>query len=230
MHEIENCATITLTSESEWDPYDTKYQKSELNANYSVMANLPKHHDLTDNIFMRISTISQLQTSKKDNFIESQQLAQDWATTTNMAKSTLKATTQDFIRGAIHPIGRRFCTKNLMLRYNRLSCKMYSDTFFSGNPSILGNKCGQLFVTDFGYLKFVPMKTKSEAGIALQEMIQEVRILTQIHIDGAKELTSAKWKEICCESNILCHKQQRIAHSRIEPKLKFVNSSGASGD
>jgi hypothetical protein len=167
-----------------------------VNVKYSVMSasklqNLLKHRFQTNDIFIRISNISQVQTSKKDSFIESQQLAQNWAITTDMAKNTLKAMTQAFVRSAIHPIEQRFCMKNLMLRYNRLSCKMYSDTFFAGKTSIPGNKCGQLFVTDFGYLKFVPMKAKSEAGFALQEMIREVGIPTQIHTDCAKELTSA---------------------------------------
>jgi len=66
---------------------------------------------------------------------------------------------------------------------------MYSDTFFSNGTSIIGNKCGQLFATDFGYLKFVPMKLKSEAGYALQEMIREIGIPNHIHSGGSKELT-----------------------------------------
>jgi hypothetical protein len=129
-------------------------------------------------------------------------LAKRWAIGQQIAHETMKCTTQAFIRSAIHPIERRYRTKNQMLRYNRLNCTFYSDTFFSNKMSLLGNKCGQLFVTDFGYSKFVPMKAKSEAGLALHEMIRDVGIPNHIHTDGAKELTLGKWKEICRDTNI----------------------------
>lgn len=119
-----------------------------------------------------------------------------------VANDTLKSTTQEFIRNSLHPIERRYRTKNAMLRYNRLSCQIYSDTFFANCSSLTGNKCAQLFVTDFGYLKFTAMKNKSEAGFALQELIREVGIPPRIHTDGAKELTSGKWREVCRDSNI----------------------------
>jgi hypothetical protein len=80
---------------------------------------------------------------------------------------------------------------------------MYSDTFFANCSSLTGNKCAQLFLTDFGYLKFTAMKNKSEAGYALQELITEVGTPPRIHTDGAKELTNEKWKEVCRDSNII---------------------------
>jgi len=66
-----------------------------------------------------------------------------------------------------------------------------------------GNKCGQFFATDFGFNKFVPMASKSEAGYALQEVIREIGIPNQIHTDGAKELTQGRWRDICRDANIL---------------------------
>ena len=100
------------------------------------------------------------------------------------------------------PIERRFRTKNVMLKYNRLNCRLYSDTFFSNVKSIQGHSCGQLFVTDFGYSKFVPMKSKAEAGYALQDTIRDTGIPNHIHTDGAKELIQGRWKEICKDANI----------------------------
>ena len=41
------------------------------------------------------------------------------------------------------------------------------------------------------------MKTKAEAGYALQDTIREIGIPSHIHTDGAKELTQGRWKEIC---------------------------------
>jgi hypothetical protein len=83
-----------------------------------------------------------------------------------------------------------------------LKCRFTSDTFYSNKPSILNNSCAQLFITDFGYGKITPMKAKSEAGTALQELIQDVGIPEHIHTDGAKELTLGTWKKACNEAGI----------------------------
>ena len=46
------------------------------------------------------------------------------------------------------------------------------------------------------------MKLKSEAGYALKELIQDVGIPSEIHTDGAKELTSGIWKQVCRDADI----------------------------
>jgi hypothetical protein len=110
--------------------------------------------------------------------------------------------TQSFVRNAVHPIERRFRTKMATLRYNHLKCRFYSDTLFSSKKSILNNQCGQLFVTNFGYVKFVPMQLKSEASEALHELIRDVGIPKQVHTDGAKELTMGKWRKLYNEYGV----------------------------
>ncbi len=79
---------------------------------------------------------------------------------------------------------------------------MYSNTFFSNIVSIQGHKCGQLFATNFGYYRFVPMKTISDAGYALQDVLRDLGIPNHIHTDGAKELVQGKWKDIYRDANI----------------------------
>jgi len=90
------------------------------------------------------------------------------------AESTMKATSQKFIRNHLHPIESRFKTKNMTLKYNHLKCHFSTDTFFLNVKSVLQNTCGQLFITDFGYVKFTPMKLKSEVPNALKELLQDV--------------------------------------------------------
>jgi hypothetical protein len=102
----------------------------------------------------------------------------------------------------LHPIERWFETKNVALRYNQLKCKLYSDTFFLGVKSIIQNTCAQLFATAFGYIKFSAMNSKSEAGFALKELIQDIGIPSELHTDGAKELMIGSWKQVCRESGI----------------------------
>ena len=212
LHEIENCTNINLSSESEWDPYSTIYQENEgddTHFNRSIHELTSEHMDLSDDVALKVFQISKLKTESKQNFKSDEQLAHTWVIPTLIASDTLKATTQEFIRSSIHPVERRFCTKNAMLRYNRLSCQMYSDTFFTNCASPTGNKCAQLFVTDFGYLKFTAMKNKSEAGYASQELIREVGIPPRIHTDGAKVLTNGKWKEVCRDSNIIMSQTEK---------------------
>ncbi len=46
------------------------------------------------------------------------------------------------------------------------------------------------------------MKLKSEAGYALQQLIQDVGIPENTHSDGAKEMTPGKWNQTCREAGI----------------------------
>jgi len=129
--------------------------------------------------------------------MQEQTLASNWGISLVEAVSTLKATTQKFIRSVLHSIERRFRTKNVALQYNHLKCRLYSNTFFSGIKSSLQNTCAQVFVTDFGYAKFSLMKSKEEASYALKELIQDIGIPSELHTDGAKELTMGTWKQVC---------------------------------
>jgi hypothetical protein len=148
------------------------------------------------------STLASVKLDKKNLFIQEQELATNWGIGLKDASNTVKATTQLFIRSLLHPIERRFRTKNIALRYNQLKCRFYSDTFFLSIKSFINNTCAQLFVTDFGYAKFSPMQSKSEAGFTVKELIQDVGIPKELHTDGAKELTKGTWKQVCQESGI----------------------------
>jgi hypothetical protein len=67
---------------------------------------------------------------------------------------------------------------------------------FSSIPSTQGNTMGQIFVNDIGFVKFIPMKQKSEAGHALAEFIQDIGIPSSLHTDDAKELTLGTWRKV----------------------------------
>jgi hypothetical protein len=208
--EVQELDLIPITSDIEWNPYSVTFQELEtLSQNaeddseplrIKMLATQPYCCEIIDDVSRNLSTTN---TNKKRLVYEHEELAKRWAIGHTAALDTVKATTQNWIRSTLHLIERRFRTKHTMLRYNRLDCKFYSDTFFSDCSSVLGNKCGQLFVSDFGYTKFAPMKRKSEAGFALQELIRDVGIPRQIHTDNAKELTLGLWKETCRDANIM---------------------------
>jgi hypothetical protein len=140
--------------------------------------------------------------TKKGLFVSEEELARKWSIGLKVAENTMKATSQKFIRNHLHPIERRFKTKNMTLKYNNLKCCFSTNTFFSNVKSVLQNTCGQLFITDFGYAKFTPMRLKSEAPNALKELLQDVGIPKEMHSGGAKELTQGAWKSTCQEAGI----------------------------
>ena len=204
-YEIENCPHIVLTSSEEWDPYSGSFamrEATETSNMIQISAFTTEFMEKADQWMLSNSTLASVKLDKKNLFIQEQQLANNWGIGLKDASNTLKATSQLFIRSLLHPIERRFRTKNTALRYNQLSCRFYSDTFFSSTKSVINNTCAQLFVTDFGYAKFSPMQSKSEAGFTLKELIQDVGIPKELHTDGAKELTKGIWKQVCQESGI----------------------------
>jgi hypothetical protein len=111
------------------------------------------YDQVIDQINQSISTTS---TVNKGLFIGAEELAKNWGIGQTAAENTIKSTAQCFIHRAIHPIERRFKTKNTTLRYNHLKCRFKSDTFFSSKKSILNNTCTQLFISEFDYGKFCP--------------------------------------------------------------------------
>jgi hypothetical protein len=239
LEEIHNCATIQLTDhDSEWDPYSPLFEAQEAATIANDMIPAPDAEDrvlyamktspyLTEDIDLfdmstklhhvleAKSIIAATQTSNRRLGVNAEELGKRWSIGKRVAEDTIKATTQSFIRSAIHPIERRYRTKNSTLRYNHLNSVFRADTMFSNVRSALGNTLAQVFVNDQGFSKVVPGQLKSEAGYALQELIQDVGIPKGIHTDDAKELTGGKWKEVC--------KSHGIAMSNTEPYSPWQN-------
>jgi hypothetical protein len=116
-------------------------------------------------------------------------------------------TTQKGIRHTTLPIEQRFRTRQAQLRYKQLGGRhgrFYTDTFFSGVPTLNGNSMAQIFTNDLAFTKVYPMKLKSQMHEALSAFIHEVGILSSIHSDDAKELMMGEFKELCKEFHIPC--------------------------
>jgi hypothetical protein len=64
-----------------------------------------------------------------------------WGIGLEVAKSTLKITTQARIRRLLHPAERRVKTRQNHLRFAMLNARFYSDTMFSVAKSTRGNSC-----------------------------------------------------------------------------------------
>lgn len=91
---------------------------------------------------------------------------------------------------------------------------------FSRTLSIRGNTCCQIFVNDTGFSKHIPLKSKGDAGDALEELFMDVGVPTSLHTDGAKELTIGKWKDVR-------DKHGGIKQTTVEPFSPWQNRAEA---
>lgn len=109
---------------------------------------------------------------------------------------TLAATTHMVQRSAVMPIHKRFKTKFQQLRYRRLKCTLYSDTFSSNVTSTRGHTKTQGFVCgDAFYVMHYPMKSEKHAAQGLKEFVHTIGIPAQVHTDNAKVETLSEWKD-----------------------------------
>jgi hypothetical protein len=219
--EIESKTWVILTNEIEWDPYSPSFEEMEKHANYE--GPVPsRNRDLYGiesgkecEISMVLSSVSSAlnqdmlrrmpmrkiyatESSSRQNVVDKESLAKRWGIGIQVAAQTLQVTTQKGVRNAVHPIHKRFRTKQVQLKYDQLGTqhgRLYSDTMFSSVKSVQGNTMGQIFVNDIGFTRFIPMKSKSEAGYALVEFIQDIGIPASLHTDDAKELTLGTWRK-----------------------------------
>ena len=148
-----------------------------------------------------VYSISGVASGKKQGPISTQELMDRWSISKEMAKSTILATTQRLIRSLIEPsLNKRFSTNDRMLRYDRISCNIFMDTFFAAKelgPSLRGFTCAQLFVSDFGFAKVKPMKLKSEVPLALKSFFKTVGVPPKIICDGAPEQIKGESRQLC---------------------------------
>jgi hypothetical protein len=135
---------LTITDhEVEWDPKSPTFQEQEdaFEANdllpftdkkkrtiYSMHTGsyLPESLDQTDmsaKLHHSLKTMTIMATSTMNNRLKfnAEELSKRWAIGKQTATDTVKATTQSFIHTAIHPIERRYRTKNATLWYNHLN-------------------------------------------------------------------------------------------------------------
>ncbi|MGH3055661.1 MAG: hypothetical protein ACRDL7_11860, partial [Gaiellaceae bacterium] len=174
-----------------------------------------------------IRNIGVANSAARKTSIAKDELSRRWGIGLETAARTLKVTTQKCIRNALHPLHRRYRTKQQQLRYNQLSSRFYSDTLFSKCKSTVGNTCGQIFVNDIDFVRFIPMQTKSAAGDALAEFIQDVGIPSTLHTDNAKEETLGRWRDV----RLNCQIQQTETEpyspwqNRAERTIKEVKKS-----
>jgi hypothetical protein len=136
-------------------------------------------------------TVATIGSKQRHSAVNAEELARKWRIGLETARKTLKVTTQFGIRHALHPLRRRYRTDHMALRYQRLRTTFYTDTMFSKVTSIKGNKCAQVFCSD-NFVRIYPMRSKSEAGQALQDFADDVGVMDELVCDNAAEQTGPR--------------------------------------
>jgi hypothetical protein len=89
--------------------------------------------------------VSAIDTRARHTALYIEEVSRKFGIGLEMAKKTLKATTQYGIRHAVHPLSRWYRTNIMQSKRQRLNETFYTDTMFSGIRSIRGNTCAQVF-------------------------------------------------------------------------------------
>jgi hypothetical protein len=155
---------LELTAESPvWDPHSTIFQDLEMRLvdRYGEVEDNRGIHPRQlftlstetslDDPFMKLRVAPTTTTKRPGNW-NAEFLARNWGIGRDSAERTLRATTRLGVRkydGNEVGVERRFSTGDRHQRYNRLNHSVYRDTLFSSIKSSRGNKCSQVYATDF---------------------------------------------------------------------------------
>lgn len=161
-----------------------------------------------------------LATKNRGPVVTKEILAQRWGIGLDTAHKTLATTTQYGVRRVLHPVERRYRTRQTHLRFPTLNTKLYTDTMFSATKSLRGHSCAQVFTNGVGYDLFYPLKKESEAASALNEVIRTVGVPKEIVSDGAKAETQGRFAELA--------REYRIKQRQTEPYSGWQNRAEAA--
>ena len=196
VEERESCRTFRVSDANHWDSTDEIFISAVRRGQNPVclpvcvsdVSELCLHEfDLLQGSPTHV--ISQIRTSESHHGVDASLLSLKWGIGLEKAKNTIKITTQHNIRSAILPLTRRYRTDLLSQGLRRLNTRFYTDTMFSKIcTSLRGNTCAQIFTDGNGAVFVYPMKSKSEAGQQLINLIRQIGIPYEIHRDGAPEM------------------------------------------
>lgn len=210
--EIQHCTrTIIMCDDTEWDPHNVNINVNQkhnvdLTRTISAVASSRTRQCIDDELMLssispaltdftmlpalisqvHVANVSSITSDTRHSSISPDNLASKWKVSLETARNTLHATTQHAVRSAQHPLRRRYRTDLLLARYRRLNAVFYSDTMFSKYKSLRGYKTAQIFANEH-MVQLYPMTSKSHAGEALQNFIDDVGVPNKIVVDGAQE-------------------------------------------
>ena len=211
--EMNECLHVHLTSSDDWDPNDFS-----ISSITSAQNDIHPDSDDLASMLMKEIKICAIHYTKQRKELDKESLSRLWHIGITSAEETIKATTQHHIRVQQGKLQRRFKTRAHMRQYKHLGgygSRFATDTCKAKVKSTRGNLYGQIFCNYVNYTKFIPMKSKSDAHYALDELIHDPGIPTIIHSDGAPELVEGEFKKKC--------KHHKIRQTTTEPHTPWQN-------
>ena len=166
--------------------------------------------------------IAAMRTSKRPGEWNEKLLSKNWGISPELAATTLRKTTRLGVRyfGKEGPksVSRRFPSGDRPLRYRRLACKVFHDTFFSSIESARGFKCAQIYATDFGWVRVFPMVNKSDVHHTIDDFFHRYGVPESLVSDNAQELTKGQFGFRCRQAR--CRIGTVIPHSPWQNRAK----------
>ena len=158
-----------------------------------------------------------LASSTREKPISAEALAKNWGVSIEVAKKTRAATTQRGVRFITPSMSKPYRTNDRMLRYRRLRVDMFTDTMFSDVTSKRGNKCAQIYCTNFGWVRAYPMKKKSQAHETFSNLCSTIGVPSALIMDGAREQIMGEFR--CKAKEVDCRMKP------LEPYTPWANAA-----
>ena len=221
-HELATCPHITMSSPAEWNPREIQFpstvhhgeegtygisQVSIRNANFDMSTfNFDERSIscvLTDRLLAAINVGGDepiapdvpipktFATTKRHSAVTAQELSERWFIGLAQAHETIKVTTQNVTRSAVLPLSRRYRADRVFEK-PLLRGEFYTDTMDGRCKSINGNRYAQVFANKDFFAAAFPLQSKSEAGDALRQFINEYGRPEKLTFDGSQEQCGRK--------------------------------------
>ena len=133
--------------------------------------------------------------------------AKRWRITPEKVQKTIQATMQIWIRTMLHSLlSRLFRMNDQNLHYHHLAHPIFSDMMFLVQCPEGGNRCAQVYATDFGWVRAFPVTPRSEEHETLLLLFPRNGVSPACTCDNAKEMVQDKFYQKLKDA--ACHLKQ----------------------
>ena len=186
-------ATIDITDESGWDPYNDSKHVPQIISSFLTLDNNEIDDWLLECHNRKISAVI----AKPRDRLTPEYLSQIWHCGLETARKTIEASTCSHYRKVVKGLTKRFKPTRNFMRYRQIRLpagEFYTDTMMAKVRSIRGYTCGQVYGNKFGFIKCYPMDDHNmqSVGDTLSLMVQDIGVVQKIHTDNAPEMIGRK--------------------------------------
>ena len=152
---------------------------------------------------VQVSSIALVKSDQPKYRITPELLMKRWRCSIDIAKRTIKSTTQRGIRSVANPsIARRFRTNDRQLRYRRLNATVFTDTLKAKTVSFRGNKYAQVYGTRFKWARCHALESRKQAYRSLNLLFARDGVPSNMFMDNAMEQVGGEFRKACTEAGV----------------------------